>query len=63
MAESAQQSQLRTRKEDLRALLEKRFGSLPDAVLQRIETATDAARLKDGILQALEINAPDELDL
>jgi Putative transposase, YhgA-like len=63
VAESAKQSQLRTRKEDLRALLEKRFGTLPDAVLQRIETATDAVRLKDGILQALEIDAPDELDL
>ncbi len=61
--QSARQAELRTRKEVLRALLEKRFGTLPDVVLQRIESATDAERLQSGILQVLEINAPEELEL
>jgi hypothetical protein len=57
------QGELRTNKKVLRALLEKRFGTLPDVVLQRIESATDAERLQAGILQVLEISAPEELDL
>jgi hypothetical protein len=32
-------------------------------VLQRIESATDAERLKAGILQVSKISDPDELDL
>ena len=63
VAESARRAELRTKKSVLRALLEKRFGPLPDAVLQRIEAATDAERLQAGILQVLEIDAPGELDL
>jgi hypothetical protein len=63
VAESARQSELRTRKEDLRTILEMRFGHLPDALLQRIESATDAERLKAGIRQVLKINTPEELDL
>jgi Putative transposase, YhgA-like len=57
------QEGLRTGRDILRALLEKRFGTLPEQVLQRIESATDAERLKAGVLQVLEISAPDELDL
>jgi hypothetical protein len=63
VAESARQADLQARKEMLRSLLEKRFGSLPDALLQRIDSTTDVERLKAGLLQVLEISAPDELDL
>jgi hypothetical protein len=61
--EKVVQADLRARKEVLRALLEKRFGPLEHGVLGRIEAATDAERLKAGILQVLEIGAPEELEL
>jgi hypothetical protein len=57
------ESALRARKEDLRDLLQTRFGSLPDVVLQRIESTTDAERLKVGLRQVLTISAPEELEL
>jgi hypothetical protein len=57
------QADLRARKEVSRALLEKRFGTLSDAVLQRIEAASDGERLKAGVLQVLEIDTPEKLDL
>ena len=61
--EAARQADMRARQEVLRALMEDRFGALPNVVLQRIEAATDAERLQASILQVSKISAPDELDL
>lgn len=63
VAEAGRQAELRTLKKSIRAVLEKRFGTLPEMVLQRIDSAADAERLQAGLLQAMEIVTPDELDL
>lgn len=47
----------------LRALLERRFGALPPAVITRLNEATDVVRLQAAILKANEVAAPDELEL
>jgi hypothetical protein len=47
----------------LRRRLSERFDPLPEAVLQRIEAATDLARLEAAIVRADKIKSLDELDL
>jgi hypothetical protein len=54
---------LQTRRDDLRALLEERFGTVPDAVKERMEATTDVERLKACIRQVVHIRALDELQL
>jgi hypothetical protein len=62
-AESAARAERRTRRDDLRDLLQERFGSIPEALLQRIETCEDVSRLRAALLQVLHIQSPDELQL
>jgi hypothetical protein len=61
--QAREEARLQTRRDDLRALLEERFGTVPDAVLQRIDAATDVERLKACIRQVIHISSPDELQL
>ncbi len=50
-------------RELLRGLLEERFGALPEALRQRIEGATDLARLRAACRQSLHLTKVDELVL
>jgi hypothetical protein len=54
---------LETTRDLLREALAERFGALPDAVLQRIESAADLDRLRVAVRQAVHLAAPDELQL
>jgi hypothetical protein len=55
--------QLRERRESLRMLLEERFGPLPEAVRQQIESSDDLARLRRAFQQALRVASLDDLEL
>jgi len=55
--------ELRARRDDLRALLEERFGSLPQGLAERIEATDDLERLRGALRQVLHVQSPDELDL
>jgi predicted transposase YdaD len=57
------EGQLEARRDDLVALLEKRFGSLPKELLQRIQGLSDVARLRAALQQVLDIDSLDELQL
>jgi hypothetical protein len=54
---------LRLCRDNLRALLQERFGVIPDTVLQRIEACDDLERLKAALRQIVHINAPEELQV
>jgi hypothetical protein len=54
---------LRTRREVLRELLEERFGTLPSALLQRIESCDDISRLQAAARQVLRLDKLDDLQL
>ena len=62
-AEGRAEGQLEARRDDLVALLEKRFGSLPQELLQRIQALTDETRLKTALRQVLDIHSLEELQL
>ncbi len=62
-AQRAARTELRTCREMLRALLEERFGTVPDDLLRRIEACDDPARLKAAHRQVLHIQSPDALQL
>lgn len=47
----------------LRALLEERFGTLPEVLIDRIEAATDLPRLQMAIRQVLRLEKLDDLQL
>jgi hypothetical protein len=63
VAATALRTELQTRREDLRDLLEERFGAVPDDVLRRIEACDDPARLKAAYRQALRIQSPADMQL
>jgi hypothetical protein len=54
---------LRACRSDLRAVLEERFGSLPESLVQRIEEIEDSQRLQACIRQVLHIQSLDELQV
>lgn len=54
---------LRACRENLRFLLERRFGALPVELVERIERCEDLNRLQAGLSQVLDIHSPDELRL
>jgi hypothetical protein len=58
-----EKGEVRARQEDLRSLLEERFGNLPDSLLAQIESTTDGELLKSCIRQTLHIQSLDELNL
>jgi Putative transposase, YhgA-like len=47
----------------LRKLLGERFGDVPDAVLQRIESAEDVDRLEAAALQVAHLATPEEIQI
>jgi hypothetical protein len=55
--------QLTACRENLRAFLEARFGTLPEDLLRRIETADDLERLRDCIRQVGRITSLEQLQL
>jgi hypothetical protein len=59
----ASEAALNVSREYLRVVLEERFGTIPEAVLQRIQQTDDPDRLTAGLRQALHITSPDELTL
>lgn len=63
LARGREHGELHARREDLRALLEQRFGTLPAAVAARIEAADDPEGLRAALLQVSQISSPDELKL
>jgi hypothetical protein len=61
--EMLSRGQLVTRREDLRLLLEERFGPLPEALIQRIEAMDDLERLRAALRQVVHLNSLSELEL
>ena len=62
-SEGEMQGELRARRSDLRMLLEKRFGPLPESVRQRIEATDDLNQLEAALLQSLDIKTLNEFRL
>jgi hypothetical protein len=54
---------LQIRRGNLRAVLEARFGALPEALVQRIEATEDRERLRAALLRAVRIPSLDEFQL
>jgi hypothetical protein len=50
-------------RQNLRLLLEERFGPLPEHVMRKIESIDDLERLQAGLRQVLRVNALTELEL
>jgi hypothetical protein len=61
--EGLNKGRLLTLKELLRRLLEKRFGPVPESILQQIDQATDPERLQSAVLEVGELQMPDGLRL
>jgi hypothetical protein len=61
--EGRSKGQLDASRRMLRRVLTKRFGPLPDQVVQRIETCTDLERLMAAAEQAQAIDKPEDLRL
>jgi Putative transposase, YhgA-like len=57
------EGELRASRRMLRQLLADRFGTVPEAILQRIESSTDLDRLSAAALQVWRITAPEDLQL
>ncbi|MDB5313162.1 MAG: hypothetical protein JWO38_7364 [Gemmataceae bacterium] len=51
------------RQEDVMALLQERFGTVPPEIESRVRAATDPTRLQAALRQVLRIDSPDELQL
>jgi hypothetical protein len=62
-AKGRQEGKQEACRENLRALLEDRFGTLSEEVLQRIAHCADLARLQAAIRQAWRVQRPDEIAL
>jgi hypothetical protein len=63
ISEGETKGELRTQRENLRLLLEHRFGPLPPALVQRLETSTDLERLRAAFRQALNLPRLEDLQL
>ncbi len=61
--EGKQEGELTALRKTLRRLLTDRFGSVPEAVLQRIESSTDVDRLMTAAIQVLHVAKSDDLQL
>jgi hypothetical protein len=62
-AEGEKKGELRGARRDLRAVLEERFGALPEALVQGIEATEDLQRLQACIRQSVRIQSLAELQL
>ena len=58
-----QEGELKALRQTLRRLLADRFGNVPDALLQRIDSATDVERLMTAAVQVSHVAAPEDLQL
>jgi hypothetical protein len=63
LEEGRAEGTLAARQEDLLALLEERFGSVPADVVARVRATTDPDRLRAALRQVLRINSPADLTL
>jgi hypothetical protein len=61
--EGRAEGRLEARRDDLQALLESRFGSLPEELIERIRAVQDAQRLHQAFQQALKLQSLAELQL
>jgi hypothetical protein len=50
-------------RQGLRQLLEDRFGSIPEDLIQKIEACEDAERLLAAMRQVLRVQSPEEIAL
>lgn len=57
------EGQLETCRENLLALLEERFGQLPESVTRQIQSISDVKRLKALLRQTVHVRALDDLNL
>jgi hypothetical protein len=57
------EGELRASRRILRQVLTGRFGTLPEAAVQRIDSCTDLDRLMDAVQQALSLDKPEDLQL
>jgi hypothetical protein len=57
------EGELKVARRMLRQLLTDRFGEVPEAVVQRIESATDVDRLTAAALRVSRIDNPEDLQL
>jgi hypothetical protein len=57
------EGQLLGYRHNLRAVLEERFGTLPEVLVQRIEASADLDRMQAALLQAVHMDRLDELQL
>jgi len=62
-AKGLREGQLLARREDLRALLEDRFGPLPEELLQRIAATDDLERLQLAVRQGWRLEKLEDLQL
>jgi hypothetical protein len=62
-AEGEKTGELRAERRVLRAMLEDRFGALPEALVQRIEATEDLQQLEACCRQVVRIQSLDELQL
>lgn len=60
-AEGEAKGQLLMARANLRALVENRFGAIPEALAQRIEATADLDRLQAALVQVLHVQSADEL--
>jgi hypothetical protein len=54
---------LETRRDDLLAMLEDRFGPLPEEVVRRVQATTDLAKLKAALRGVPSLESLDKLPL
>jgi hypothetical protein len=62
-AEGRSEGVLTALRQTLRRQLVERFGTMPEALAQRIETSTDVDLLQAALVRVLHIAAPEELQL
>ena len=61
--EMFERGQLQARREDLRSQIEERFGALPEALVQQIETVTDLDRLRIALRHVWRVAKLEDLDV
>jgi hypothetical protein len=55
--------EIHTRQEDLRLLLEERFGPLPETLAAQIAAIADAERLRNALRQVVHLRSLEDLAL
>lgn len=63
LQQGEQRGELRGMRQLLRDLLEQKFGTLPEAVAQRIEACEEAQKLREAVLKVREWNNLEDLQL